>query len=386
MKVKKSHVGLMVAIAAGLFAAPAQALFEPGNLEAVAAGTGLDVTWDHNQVDEYTSISYDLEAIPIGTGIGANNSSFSTSASLGPLTPGTDYRVWIQAFAAAPGSQTEISSSPVLTTARTAGARPYAPDAPSPTCTFAGGSLTVTWPAVHYATGYESSLRTGARGSASTDLGSGAATTRTWSGELQSETTYFVDVRTVNSGATATARNSAWAQCSFTPSAEPETPTPPEPETPTPPEPETPTPPEPETPTPPTPEAQICTYEHRLSAVPSTTQSYTGWIRVTSRVSNGAVRIRAYRSGDGSSLDVLDEAGEVVQSLTRLGPANSTSRFRIQDVDGWHSVVVAHSITVNSMNGVTVTMMVRGGPQGLQFFPADVVESCTSATTAAQVD
>ena len=44
MKVRKSHAGLMIAVAAGLFAAQAQALFEPRNLEAVAAGEGLDVT------------------------------------------------------------------------------------------------------------------------------------------------------------------------------------------------------------------------------------------------------------------------------------------------------------------------------------------------------
>ena len=381
---RKSHAGLMIAAAAGLFAAQAQALFEPRNLTAVAAGEGLDVTWDHTQ-DEYTSISYDLEAVPIGEGIGANNSSFSTSASLGPLTPGTDYRVWVQAFAAPPGSQTEIGSAPVDTTARTAGARPHAPDAPSPTCTFAGGSLTVTWPAVHYATGYESFLRSGARGTASTDLGSGTATTRTHSGDgLQPETTYFVDVRTVNSGAIATARRSDWGVCSFTTPAapEPETPTPPEPETPTPPEPETPIPPEPETP-----EAQVCTYEHRLNAVPSTTQlTYVGWVRISSRVSNGAVRIRAYSSEDGSSLDVLDEEEEVIQSTIRLGPANSTRRFRTEDVRGWHSVVVAHDITVNGMNGVTVTMVLRGGPEGTQLFPADVVEHCTSATTTTPVN
>ena len=365
----------MIAVAAGLFAAQAEALFEPRNLRAVAAGEGLDVTWDHTQ-DEYTSISYDLEAVPIGEGIVADNSSFSTSASLGPLTPGTDYRVWVQAFAAPPGSQTGIGSAPVLTTARTAGARPHAPDAPSPTCTFAGGSLTVTWPAVHYATGYESFLRSGARGTASTDLGSGTATTRTHSGELQPETTYFVDVRTVNSGAIATARRSNWGVCSFT------TPAAPEPETPTPPEPETPTPPEPETP-----EAQVCTYEHRLNAVPSTTQlTYVGWVRISSRVSNGAVRIRAYSSEDGSSLDVLDEEEEVIQSTIRLGPANSIRRFRIEDVRGWHSVVVAHDITVNGMNGVTVTMVLRGGPEGTQLFPADVVEHCTSATTTTPVN
>ena len=243
----------------------------------------------------------------------------------------------------------------------------------------------MTWPAVHYATGYESFLRSGARGTASTDLGSGTATTRTHSGDgLQPETTYFVDVRTVNSDATATARRSDWGVCSFTPPAapEPETPTPPEPETPEPPEPETPIPPEPETP-----EAQVCTYEHRLNAVPSTTQlTYVGWVRISSRVSNGAVRIRAYSSEDGSSLDVLDEEEEVIQSTIRLGPANSTRRFRIEDVRGWHSVVVAHDITVNGMNGVTVTMVLRGGPEGTQLFPADVVEHCTSATTTTPVN
>ena len=382
---KKSMLRIMAAVAAGLFASQAQALFEARNLQAVAAGDGLDVTWDHPQ-EEYTRISYDISAYPLGQGVvPLEGSSFETSESFRGLTPGTDYQIVVTSFAQTQGVSTTTDSNGVTTIGRTSGARPFAPDAPNPTCTFADGSLTVTWPAVRYATGYESSLRSGARDEGGTDLGSRAATTRTWSGELQSETTYFVDVRTVNSSATAAARNSGWGVCSFTTPPEPQTPTPPEPETPTPPEPETPTPPEPETPTPPEPETptppevRLCTYEHRLGAVPSETQSYTGWIRVTSRVANRTVRVRAYHSEDGRSLEMVDDAGEAVGSTTRLGPANSTRRFRIQDgVEGWHSVVVAHGITAdNGMNGVTVSMMVRGGPQGLQFFSADVVEHCT---------
>ena len=123
--------------------------------------------------------------------------------------------------------------------------------------------------------------------------------------------------------------------------------------------------------------------------MPSGISSYIGWIRVTGWVADGTVGIRAYRSEDGSSLDVLDGEEEVVESTTTLGPANSTRRFRIQDdaeAGGWHSVVVAHDVTTaNGVNGVTVSLMLRG-PQDLQFFPAEVVEHCTSATTETEVD
>ena len=75
---------------------------------------------------------------------------------------------------------------------------------------------------------------------------------------------------------------------------------------------------------------------------------------------------------------MLDEEDAVVGSATGVGPVNSTRRFRVQEVTGWHSVAVAHGITTaDGMNGVTVSMILRG-PQGLQVVPAHVVEHCTS--------
>ena len=366
---KRSMLGVMVA--AGLFAAQAQAQFEARNLRAVPTGSGLDVTWEH-PTEEFARIGYDVFATPVGRGTAGGEFSRDgvgryaiTPVIYRNLTPGTDYEVQVasQPSGAVGGS--------VTITVRTLGQRPFAPDVPNPTCSFANGSLTVTWPSVHYATNYESNLRSEPRGGTLiADLGSGTATTRTYSDpeDLQSGTTYFVDVRAGNN-----AGRSNWGVCSFTTS---DTETPTDPTTPT----------DPETPTDPTtPTQRVCEYEHRLNTVPGSTQSYSGWIRVTSRVAGGSVGIRAYQQGDGSSLDVLDEEGAVVGSTTGVGPANSTQRFHVQEATGWHSVVVSHGITANDMNGVMVSMVLRG-PQGLQVIPAHVAEHCRSVPITTQAN
>ena len=363
---KKSIMGILAA--AGLFAMEAQAQdYAPRNLSVTAVGeTQLDATWAHPNAP-YDSIEYDVEAEPYGEGnTPANHSVTGTSFSFTGLTPGTDYRVRIHSQPQGQGSR----GATAVADQRTGGSRPYPPDAPPAICTFEDGTLTVSWLAVRYATSYESYLRSEARGTgAQTSLGSGTATERTYSGELQSGTTYFVDVRAINSGATATARNSEWGTCSFT-IPDPETPGP------TTPDPETPGPTTPTTPETP----RVCTYEHRLNTVPGTTDAYTGRIWITSRVSGSSVRIRAYEFSDGSTLDVLDADGERVGSTTTLGSANSRGLFRVEDARGWHSVVVSHGVTVNGMNGVTVSMLLRG-PSGAQVVPAHVVERCAPTTT-----
>ena len=360
---KKSVLGVMVA--AGLFAAQAQAQFEVRNLSAVPNGSGLDITFSH-AAGEFVTISYEVSATPLGSGRTPLEYSWDDLApgatirgwNFRGLTPGTDYEVTINSFPrvnSEGGGVVAGTGGSVSVIARTLGQRPFAPAEPDPTCEFADGTLTVTWPAVRYATIYESSLRSEPRGGTPiANLGRRAATTRTYSDseDLQSGTTYFVDVRAQNS-----AGFSSWGECTFT-TADTETPT------------------DPTTPT-----QQVCKYEHRLNAVPGATQSYTGWIRVTSRVADGSVSIRAYQLGDGNSLDVLDEEGAVVGSTTGVGPANSTQRFRVQEVTGWHSVVVAHGITTaDDMNGVMVSMMLRG-PEGLQIVPAHVVEHCAPIPT-----
>ena len=144
---------------------------------------------------------------------------------------------------------------------------------------------------------------------------------------------------------------------------------------------------EPEPPTQPEQENRVCRYEHRLNTVPGTVaSSHYAWIRITSRVEDGDVRISAYHVEDGRSLDLVDSEDEVVGFTTTLGPANSTKRFRVESVSGWHSVVVAHGITTaDGMNGVTVSMTLHG-PEGRQIVPAHVVEHCTTTTTRTQAN
>ena len=479
---KKAILGVLAA--AVLFAVEAQAQnqYAPRNFRAVVVDeTNVRITWDHPDAS-YVSIDYDFYAEPFGQGERDDGSGAVTSHTFQGLTPGTDYRVWIQAHPRirnADGVIVDGRGGSVMTTITTGGTRPYPPDAPDPTCTLADGTLTVSWEAVRYATGYRSYIRSGARGTTATEFGGDntAARTRTYPGSsLQPGTTYAVDVR-----AESSAGNSLWGLCSFrTPaSTDPETPTDPGPpiagnaqyaprnlsavavdetgvnvtwdhptasyasieydisaepvgsgvsrnvsssntsynfrgltprtvytirvvsnprvtnenggtspatgatatttvttggDSPSP-------------PTDPEPENRVCRYEHRLNTVPGTTAaSHNEWIRLTSRVADANVSIRAYHFEDGRSLDVLDAEDEVVGFITTLGAANSIKRFRVEGVSGWHTVVVAHGITTtDGMNGVTVSMVVRG-PEGRQIVPADVVEHCTTTTTTTQVN
>ena len=473
---KKAILGVLAA--AVLFAAEVQAqeAYAPRNFSATVVNeTSVNLTWDHPEAP-YVSIEYDLWADPAGRGDRPTGSTTGTSITLDDLTPGTDYRIGIQSFPRVrneDGAIVPLGGWSAAANVTTGGTRPYPPAAPAPACSFADGTLTVSWPAVRYATGYRSYVRSGARGTATTEFGGGntAATTRTYPGSsLQPGTAYAVDVRAVSS-----AGNSDWGTCAFTTPTDGETPT---------------DPPiagnaqyaprnlsavavdetgvnvtwdhptasyasieydisaEPvgsgvsrnvsssntsynfrgltprtvytirvvsnprvtnedggtspatgatatttvttggDSPSPPTePENRVCRYEHRLNTVPGTTAaSHNEWIRLTSRVADANVSIRAYHFEDGRSLDVVDAEDEVVGFITTLGAANSIKRFRVEGVSGWHTVVVSHGITTtDGMNGVTVSMVVRG-PEGRQIVPADVVEHCTTTTTTTQVN
>ena len=475
---KKAILGVLAA--AVLFAVEAQAQeagsgpeYGPRNFTATVVNeTSVNLTWDHPEAP-YISIDYDLWATPAGRGERPTGSTSGTSITLDDLTPGTDYQIGIQSFPRVSTENGPVSGRGYSAAANvtTGGTRPYPPAAPTPACSFADGTLTVTWPTVRYATGYRSYVRSGARGTATTEFGGGntAATTRTYSGSsLQPGTVYAVDVRAVSP-----AGNSLWGLCSFrTPAS---------------------TDPEPpiagnaeyaprnlsavvvdetgvnvtwdhptasyasieydlsaepvgrgvsrnvsssntsynfrgltpgtvytirvvsnprvgnenggtspatgatatitvttggDSPSPPTePENRVCRYEHRLNTVPGTTAlSHYEWIRVASRVADANVSIKAYHYEDGRSLDVEDFEGEVVGTTTTLGAANSVKRFRVEDISGWHSVVVAHGITTaDGMNAVTVSMVLRG-PEGRQIVPADVREHCTTTPTTTQVN
>ena len=143
-------------------------------------------------------------------------------------------------------------------------------------------------------------------------------------------------------------------------------------------EPETPSTPEPETP------AQTCTYEHRLIHVPaSTANAYTGRILISSKESKATVTIRAYHTDNGAPIDVLDSTGSAVGSVVSLAPAYSTKRFRLEDVTGWHSVIVSHP-TARAMRRATVAMFLREPDVGVNIIPAQGIEDCAPGVTTTE--
>ena len=399
---KKSMLGVLAV--AVLFAVEAQAQvqgpaqYAPRNLSATVVGeTGVNVTWDHPEAP-YVSIEYDVYAEPVGgSGITRENSTSGTSHNFRGLTPGTDYRISVSPNPRVRnenGGVSPVTGDTARTTVRTGGTSPTPPAAPEPPAapgppaapdpppatpdppTYAPRNLSatvvgetgvnVTWdhPTASYVS-IEYDIRADpVGGSGVTRDNSTTGTSFNFRG-LTPGTDYRITVashprvRNENGGvspvtggaAITTVRTGGTAQ---EPPAEPE------------------------------PENRGCRYEHRLNTVPGTTAlSHYEWIRVTSRVDDADVSIRAYHFEDGRSLDVEDLEGEVVGTTTTLGSANSVKRFRVEDISGWHTVVVAHGITTaDGMNGVTVSMVVRG-PEGRLIVPAQVVEHCTTPTTQA---
>ena len=391
---KKSMLGVLAV--AVLFAVEAQAQgpaqYAPRNLSATVVGeTGVNVTWDHPEAP-YVSIEYDVYAEPVGGGSGVvtrENSTSGTSFNFTGLTPGTDYRIRVSPNARVNenGRTVPVIGDSASTTVRTGGTSPTPPAAPDPppaapdpptgesyaprnlsTTVVGETGVNVTWdhPTASYVS-IEYDIRADpVGGSGVTRENSTSGTSFNFTG-LTPGTDYRITVashprvRNENGGVSFVTGGAARR----TVRTGGESPSPP---------------------TEPGPENRVCRYEHRLNTVPATTAlSYMERIRVTSRVDDGDVRIRAYHIEDGRLLDVVDLEGEVVGTTTTLGLANSTKQFLVDDegISGWHSVVVAHGITTaDGMNGVTVSMVLRG-PEGRQIVPAHVVEHCTTTTTQA---
>ena len=163
-----------------------------------------------------------------------------------------------------------------------------------------------------------------------------------------------------------------------TPDPEPEAPTPPEPETPG--EPETPT--EPESPEPETPEpgSATCTYKHRFTGVPGTTaNAYIGRIRISSEQPGATATIRAYQSDNGHPIDVLDDEGHAVETVS-LDPARSVKQFRIEGIRGWHPVIVEHP-SASAMTAATVAMRLREPAGGVEDSYPPGIADCQPANT-----
>ena len=175
-----------------------------------------------------------------------------------------------------------------------------------------------------------------------------------------------------------------YATTTITTSSETETPT--EPETPT--DPETPTEPEtptdPETPTEPeTPDTLTtgCTYKHRFTGVPGkTANAYIGQIRISSELPNATATIRAYQSDNGHRIDVLNDEGHAVENVS-LAPANSVKRFRIEDIQGWHPVIVTHP-SESAMQAATVAMRIREPGGSIEDSYPPGIEHCQPATAS----
>ena len=143
------------------------------------------------------------------------------------------------------------------------------------------------------------------------------------------------------------------------------------------PDPET---PEPETPDPVTPG---CSYKHRLIGVPGTTGAgYTGQILISSEDSKATVNIRAYQKDNGAPIDVLDSEGSAIGSSVSLSPANSVKQFRLEEIRGWHIVIVEHPSKA-AMENATVAMRLREPDTGVSIELAERIEQCTTAATTA---
>ena len=165
---------------------------------------------------------------------------------------------------------------------------------------------------------------------------------------------------------------------------DPEDTDPPTPTTPVNPDPEDTDPETPVAPEPPPPASSACTFEHRLLSVPTATAAgYSSRIMVSSSLPNATATIRAYKSSDGSQLDMYDagvysadpEDATPIGNPVRLNPAHSTKRFMLGNDQGWHKVIVQHP-SARLMHAATVVMRMRWPGVGVTVIPAVPVEYC----------
>lgn len=136
------------------------------------------------------------------------------------------------------------------------------------------------------------------------------------------------------------------------------------------------TPTDPETPNP-----SGCSYKHRLTSVPATTGGgYTSQILISSEESNATATIRAFQSSNGNQIDVLDSAGNAISGSVSLAPTNSSKRFKLEGVQGWHTVIVEHP-SERAMNRATVVMRLREPNGGVSIVPMEGVSDCVTVGT-----
>ena len=140
--------------------------------------------------------------------------------------------------------------------------------------------------------------------------------------------------------------------------------------------------PNPVTPTDPeTPPPSGCTYSHTLTGAPAATaNAYTSRILITTREPDATATISAYQADNGHPIDVLDSEGNALFGPVSLAPARSVKRFQMEEIQGWHSVIVEHP-SERAMKRATVVMRLREPDGGVSIVPAQGVSDCESTRT-----
>ena len=95
------------------------------------------------------------------------------------------------------------------------------------------------------------------------------------------------------------------------------------------------------------------------------------------------MNIRAYQKDNGAPIDVLDSEGSAIGSSVSLSPANSVKQFRLEEIRGWHIVIVEHPSKA-AMEDATVAMRLREPDTGVSIELAERIEQCTTAATTAE--
>ena len=258
------------------------------------------------------------------------------------LFPGTDHEVTITTYPSWFYGYDSRHPTAQSITVRTPGIHPFQIARPRPVCSFADGTLTVTWTAVRYATHYRTWIgRSYPKEFGTEDL---TATTRTYSGPFNPNSeTVDVGVRTYVSN-----RHSSYTYCSVS-LVQP----------------------------PPPPPPLACTWEHRFNTFPAADSAGRGVLRLTGRTKGARVRIEAFDRNDGSAIHVKDLGNErlLTDTAVTLGAANAVERFAIEGDSGPHTLIVSHAGPAEGMREVTAMMIRRSGGTR-QFILPDVVGHC----------
>ena len=131
----------------------------------------------------------------------------------------------------------------------------------------------------------------------------------------------------------------------------------------------------------PNPPASNCSYKHRLTSVPAMTGGgYTSQILISSEELNATATIRVFQSSNGNQIDVLDSTNNAISGSVSLAPANSSKRFKLEGVQGWHTVIVEHP-SERAMRRATVVMRLREPGGGVSIVPMEGVSDCETTGT-----